>query len=187
MIRIGELVPDDEFEAFHRGEVRSVRLRQRAGRWLVLLFYPADFTFVCPTELGAFGEREAEFEQAGAELMSVSTDTVFTHKAWHDNSTLVGSVGYPMLADPTGSLCRSFGTYQEDEGVSLRATFVIDPDGVVQAAEVHANSIGRSADEALRKLRAAAHVRASDGLVCPADWQPGAATLTPSLALVGRL
>lgn len=187
MIRPGEQVPELDVQAYHLGAVHRVPLRERHGRWLVLLFYPADFTFICPTELAAFAERQDAFEEAGADVMSVSTDTVFTHKAWHDSSPLVARVSFPMLADPTGSLCRSFGTYLNDQGVSLRATFLIDPDGVVQAAEIHSNSIGRSAVETLRKLWAAMHVRASAGEVCPAGWEPGGVTLAPSLALVGQL
>lgn len=186
-VRPGDQVPCVELEAYHRGEVRSIALQERRGRWLVLLFYPADFTFICPTELAAFAGRQDAFEEAGGEVMSVSTDTVFAHKAWHDSSPLVNRVSFPMLADPTGSLCRGFGTYLPDEGVSMRATFLIDPTGIVQSAEIHTNSIGRSAGETLRKLRAAAHVRTSDGEVCPADWEPGAETLSPSLALVGQL
>ena len=187
VIRPGQRVLDVTLEAYHRGEIHNIALRERHGRWLVLLFYPADFTFVCPTELAAFAEHQDAFDEAGADVMSVSTDTVFAHKAWHDSSPLVGRVAFPMLADPSGTLCRSFGTYLEDEGVSLRATFLIDPAGVVQALEIHTNSIGRNAAETLRMLRAAIHVSAFENEVCPAAWQPGAPTLEPSLALAGQL
>lgn len=187
MIRPGEQIPDAKAEGYHRGETHMIGLRERHGRWLVLLFYPADFTFVCPTELAAFAELEDQFDDAGADVMSVSTDSVFAHKAWHDSSPLVGRVSFAMLADPSGTLCRSFGTYLEQEGAALRATFIIDPQGVVQAAELHADAIGRSATETLRKLRAAIHTSDTQGHVCPAGWQPGTPTLAPSLALVGQL
>jgi NADH-dependent peroxiredoxin subunit C len=187
MIRVGNQLPGQALEAFHDGEIRRVDLRERAGRWLVLLSYPADFTFICPTELAAFAERAEEFEALGAELMSVSTDTVFAHKAWHDGSPLVARVSFAMLADPTGTLCRALGVYLEDEGVALRGTFIVDPDGIVRALELHDNSIGRDASETLRKLQAAQHVREADGEVCPAGWHPGQTTLRPALALVGRL
>jgi NADH-dependent peroxiredoxin subunit C len=187
MIRVGEKVPGQTLEAFHDGELRHVDLRDRAARWLVLLSYPADFTFICPTELVAFAERAAEFDALGAEVMSVSTDSVFAHKAWHDSSPLVGQVSFAMLADPTAALCRALGVYLEEEGVALRGTFIADPDGVVRALELHDNSIGRDASETLRKLQAAQHVREHNGDVCPAGWRPGRSTLRPALALVGRL
>lgn len=187
MIAIGERVPHLALEAFHEEEVRRVDLRDREGRWLVLFSYPADFTFVCPTELAAFAERSAELQALGADVMSVSTDTVFAHKAWHDSSEMVARVSFPMLADPTGALCRALGVYLEEEGVALRGTFIVDPDGIVRALELHDNSIGRDASESVRKLQAAQHVRNGDGEVCPASWRPGRETLRPALALVGRL
>lgn len=122
----------------------------------------------------------------GAQVVSVSTDTVFTHKAWHESSPLVGRVRFPMLADPTGALCRGFGTYLEDEGVSLRGAFLVDPDGVLQASELHADSVGRSVAEMLRKLKPAASVRTREGRVCRANWRPGTDTLSPFLDRVGR-
>jgi peroxiredoxin (alkyl hydroperoxide reductase subunit C) len=153
----------------------------------VLLFYPADFTFICPTELAEAALHHEQFVAEGAELASVSTDNVWTHKAWHESSPMVCGVRFPMLADPTDALCRAFGTYLEDDGVSLRGTFLIDPDGVLQACELHANNIGRTVREVLRKLKAAAFVRAHDGQVCPASWRPGGVTLRPGLDLVGQL
>jgi peroxiredoxin (alkyl hydroperoxide reductase subunit C) len=187
MIKIGEQIPALEVEAFHHGEVKPLALSGYRGSWLVLLFYPADFTFICPIELAEAAEHHEQFMAESAELVSVSTDTVWTHKAWHETSPMVRDVRFPMLADPTGTLCRAFGTYIEDEGVSLRGTFLVDSDGVLQAFELHANSLGRAVPEMLRKLKAAAFVRAHDGQVCPASWTPGSDTLRPGLDLVGRL
>ena len=158
-----------------------------SGKWLVLLFYPADFTFICPTELEEAAGLYPEFQKLNAEVLSVSTDTVFVHKAWADHSSAIKKVKFPMLADTTGALCREFGTYIEGEGLSLRATFIIDPDGVLRSMEVHDNSIGRNASEILRKLQAAKFVRENKGLVCPASWQPGGKTLKPGLDLVGKI
>ena len=157
------------------------------GKWLVLAFYPADFTFVCPTELEELADLYEEFRKLGAEVASVSTDTAFVHKAWHDNSPAIKKIRYPMLADPSGKLCRAFGTYIDGEGLSLRATFIIDPDGVVKSIEIHDNSIGRSAREILRKLQAAKHVREHPDQVCPASWEPGKETLKPSFELIGKI
>lgn len=187
MIRIGDSIPDIELDAYHADEVKRLRLTGYRGRWLVIVTYPADFTFICPTELEDAARLHHEFEALGAEIVSVSTDTVWTHKAWHDASSAVRKVRFPMLADPAGKLCRALGTYLEDEGLSLRGTFIVDPDGILQAMEIHQNSIGRRGSETLRKLQAAVHVRETKGEVCPANWEPGAPTLTPGLALVGKL
>ncbi|KKR11629.1 MAG: Peroxiredoxin [Candidatus Wolfebacteria bacterium GW2011_GWC2_39_22] len=184
---IGQKIPDFELEAYANGKVSKVRLRENKSKWMVLLFYPADFTFICPTELQAAGELYPQFKKEGAEVMSVSTDTVFVHKAWHDNSPAIGKIKFPMIADPTGKLCRSLGTYIEEEGLSLRATFIIDPEGVIRAMEVHDNSIGRNIDEILRKLQAAKFVREHRTEVCPVNWKPGGKTLKPGLNLVGKM
>ncbi|MBD3398020.1 redoxin domain-containing protein [Candidatus Micrarchaeota archaeon] len=187
MAKIGEKVSDLGMEVFHNEEIKKVKLSDFSGKWVVLVFYPADFTFICPTELEAIAEHYEEFRKMGAEVISVSTDTVFVHKAWHDSSPAIKKIKYPMAADPTGKICREFGTYIEEEGVSLRGSFIIDPDGVLKAYEVHDNSIGRSAKELLRKLQAADFVRKSDGVVCPAGWEPGKDTLKPGLDLVGKI
>ncbi len=187
MIQIGQKVPDFNLEAFHNEEIKRVKLSDYKGKWLVLIFYPADFTFICPTELAETADYYEEFKKLGAEILSVSTDTVFVHKAWHDQSPAIKKVKYPMLADPTGRLCREFGTYLEEEGMSLRGSFIIDPDGILTAFEIHDNSIGRSAKELLRKLQAAVFVRENQGQVCPASWEPGEETLTPGLGLVGKI
>ncbi len=187
MIQIGQEIPDLDLEAFHNEEIKSIKLSDYKGKWLVLIFYPADFTFICPTELEEAADYYAEFKKLGAEILSVSTDTEFVHKAWHDQSPAIRKVKFPMVADPTGRLCREFGTYLEEEGISLRGSFIIDPDGTLKAFEIHANNIGRSAKELLRKLQAAVFVREHKEQVCPAGWKPGEETLTPGLELVGKI
>ncbi|MBI4281056.1 redoxin domain-containing protein [Candidatus Uhrbacteria bacterium] len=184
---IGQTIPDFEFEVYHQEQTKKIRLSDYRGKWLVLIFYPADFTFICPTELSEMADHYPEFQKLEAEVLSVSTDTVFVHKAWHDQSESIKKIAFPMVADPTGQLCRAFGTYLEAEGLSLRGSFIVDPDGVLRAMEMHDNSIGRSAKELLRKLQAAKFVREHKGLVCPAGWQPGQDTLQPGLGLVGKI
>ena len=187
MIKINAQIPDMELEAFHNGKIKPIKLSDYRGKWLVLLFYPADFTFVCPTELEEAAGLYREFKKLGAEVMSVSTDTVFVHKAWHDNSKAIKKIKYPMIADPTGKICRAFGTYIDDEGVSLRGSFIVNPKQELIACELHNNDIGRSADEILRKLQAAVFVSKNKGKVCPASWRPGGKTLKPGLNLVGKI
>lgn len=179
MLQIGQTIGDGTYRAYYKDEIRSIRLSDYRGKWMVLIFYPGDFTFVCPTELGEAAELYPEFQKLGAEVFGVSTDSVYVHKAWRDASPTVKAVNFPMLADPTGKLCREFGTYLEEDGVSLRGSFIIDPDGVLRTAEIHDNRIGRSGRELLRKLQAAAHVREMPGEVCPAEWRPGDKTLKP--------
>ncbi len=177
-----------EFEVYHEDKIKKIKLSDYKGKWLVLFFYPADFTFVCPTELEELADNYASFKEIGAEILSASTDTVFVHKAWHDESKAVGKVKFPMLADPAAKLARHLGIYIEDEGVALRATFIIDPDGKIVAQEVNDNSIGRSAKELIRKLQAAKFVKDHNGAeVCPASWQPDKDTLKPGLDLVGKI
>ncbi len=187
IVKIGETVPDIAFEAYQNDEIKKMKLSDFRGKWLVLLFYPADFTFVCPTELEEAAELYDAFKKENAEVVSVSTDTVFVHKAWHDHSAAIKKISFPMAADPTGALCRAFGTYLEDEGVSLRGSFIVDPEGVLKAMDVHDNSIGRSSAEILRKLQAAKFVEENPGQVCPASWKPGGETLKPGLDLVGKI
>lgn len=187
MVRVGQKISDFEGDAFHNEEVKKIRLSDYKGKWLVLLFYPADFTFVCPTELEEAAQAYEEFKRLEAEVLSVSTDTVYAHKAWHDTSPAIKKIKFPMVADPAGKLCRQFGTYLEEVGLSLRGSFIIDPDGVLKAYELHDNSIGRSVKEILRKLQAAKFVREHKGEVCPASWEPGKKTLKPGLELVGKI
>lgn len=173
--------------AFHNGEFVELSEKDVADKWSIFFFYPADFTFVCPTELGDMADHYAELQKMGVEVYSVSTDTHFTHKAWHDVSDTINKIQYPMIGDPTGAITRNFGVMIEEEGLALRGTFVINPEGEIKIAEVHDLGIGRSAAELLRKVKAAQYVAEHDGEVCPAAWQPGADTLAPSLDLVGKI
>lgn len=184
---IGKKISGLELEAYQNNKIIKINLLDLKGRWLVLIFYPADFTFVCPTELEEAAELYPEFQKAGAEVISVSTDTVFVHRAWHDDSPAIKKIQFPMLADPAGRLCRELGVYLPDEGLALRGSFVINPDGVIKAYEIHDNNIGRNGQELLRKLRAAIFVEKNPGLACPARWQPGGKTLKPGLDLVGKI
>ncbi len=186
-LEINGAAPKFKAQAYHNGQITDVSLEDYKGKWVVLFFYPADFTFVCPTELGEMADHYEELQQLGAEVLSVSTDTVFVHKAWHDTSETIQKIKFPMVADPTGQICNAYGTMIPMEGVSLRGTFLIDPDGVLKAFELHDNSIGRSATELIRKVKAAKFVRENGGEVCPANWQPGAKTLKPGLDLVGKI
>lgn len=187
MIKINEKVPDFEAQAFHNEETKKIKLLDYKGKWVVMIFYPADFTFICPTELEEAADLYDEFKKLNAEILSVSTDTVFVHKAWHDNSPAIKKVKYPMVADPTGNICKQFGTYIDEEGLSLRGSFIIDPDGVLKSIEIHDNSLGRNTKEILRKLQAAIYVREHKGEVCPVSWEPGKKTLRPGLDLVGKI
>ena len=173
--------------AFHNGKFVDVSDQSVAGKWSVFVFYPADFTFVCPTELEDLAEQYAEFQKLGVEIYSVSTDTHFSHKAWHDTSAAIGKVQYPLIADPTHVLARNFEVLIEEEGIALRGTFVVNPEGEIKVMEVHDNGIGRVASELLRKVKAAQYIAAHPGEVCPAKWEEGAETLTPSLDLVGKI
>lgn len=174
-------------KAYLNGEFIELSDADLKGKWSVVFFYPADFTFVCPTELGDLADNYVEFKKMGVEIYSVSTDTHFTHKAWHDSSDTIGKIRYPMIGDPTGTISRNFGVMIEEEGIADRGTFVIDPDGKIQIVEITAGGIGRDASELLRKIKAAQYVAAHPGEVCPAKWKEGEATLAPSLDLVGKI
>lgn len=187
---IGKRVPDLEFDYFQKEAFHKSHFSDYRGKWTIVFFYPADFTFICPTELEEMQKNYSKFQELGAEVLSVSTDTKFTHKAWHDHSSAIKNIEYPMVADPSGDIAKSFGVYieeGEDKGLALRGSFIIDPDGILQAYEVHANNVGRSADELLRKLEAALFVREHGGEVCPANWRKGDKTLKPSIDLVGKI
>ncbi len=186
-MQINQKIPSFKVQAYHRERFETVTHENLLGKWSVLFFYPADFTFVCPTELADLAERYAELQALGVEVYSVSTDTHFTHKAWHDTSETIRKIDYPMLADPTGQLTRAFGVYIEEEGLAQRGTFVVNPEGLVKIVEVHDGGIGRNASELVRKIQAAQFVATHPGEVCPAKWKPGAETLEPSLDLVGKI
>ncbi len=174
-------------KAYHNGKFTDVSDANLKGKWSVVFFYPADFTFVCPTELGDLADNYGEFKYMGVEIYAVSTDTHFTHKAWHDSSETIGKLQFPMVGDPTGTITRNFGVMIEEAGLADRGTFVIDPQGKIQIVEINAGGIGRNAEELLRKVKAAQYVAAHPGEVCPAKWKEGEATLAPSLDLVGKI
>lgn len=187
MININNLVPDFELDAYQNSEIKKIKLSDYKGKWVILIFYPADFTFVCPTELEDAQKYYEDVKNLGGEIMSISADTAFAHKAWHDSSPAISKIQYPMLADPTGNITRMFGTYIENEGLSLRGTFIVDPDGMLKTIEIHDNNIGRSAKEMLRKLEAVKFTREHSGNVCPASWEPGEETLKPGIDLIGKI
>ena len=187
MLGVGEKAPEFLLSGVLGKKIRDFSLADFRGKWVVLFFYPADFTFVCPTELGEFADRYERLKNLNTEVLSISTDTPFVHKAWHDDSATIKKVNYPMLSDPSGKMCRDYETYIDEEGLSIRATFIIDPDGIIKAYDIHDNSIGRSADEIIRKLKAVQFVRENGEQVCPANWAPGKKTLKPGLDLVGKI
>ena len=180
-------VPQFKVQAYHNGKFVTVSNDDIKGKWAIFFFYPADFTFVCPTELVDMAEKYDQFKKMGVEVYSVSTDTHFVHKAWHDTSDSIKKIQYPMLADPTGVLSRGFGVMIEEEGVAYRGTFVVNPEGKVKVVEIQDNNIGRNADELLRKVEAAQFVASHNGEVCPAKWKKGEHTLKPSIDLVGKI
>ncbi len=194
-VRVGETVPDYEFEAYQNDEVRTIKFSDYRGKWLVVMFYPADFTFVCPTELEEMAAFYPKMQEINAEVVSFSTDTVFSHKAWHDTSEAIKKITFPMGSDPSGKIADAFGVLIEggdlsfvpDEGLTLRGTFIIDPAGTLRAMEVNDNSMGRAAKETFRKLQAAQFVESHNGQVCPASWEPGDDTLEPGMDLVGKI
>ncbi len=186
-IAIGKPVEQFTCDAFHNEEIKKISLTDYKGKWVVVFFYPADFTFVCPTELEELAHNYEEFKKLNVEILSVSSDTVYVHKAWHDNSEAIKQVQYPMLADTNHKLAKMFGTYIEEDVMSLRGTFIIDPDMILRGIEINDNSIGRSARELIRKVKAAQFVREHGGNVCPASWEPGEETLKPGLNMVGKI
>jgi peroxiredoxin (alkyl hydroperoxide reductase subunit C) len=174
-------------QAYKGGKFVEVSDADLKGKWSVVFFYPADFTFVCPTELEDLADNYATFQRLGVEIYSVSTDTHFSHKAWHDSSPAIGKIEYTMVGDPSGQITNNFGVMREGVGLADRGTFLIDPEGVIQFVEVTAEGIGRNAIELLRKIKAAQYVASHPGEVCPAKWEEGEKTLAPSLDLVGKI
>ena len=173
--------------AFHNGSFVEVTDKDLHGQWSIVFFYPADFTFVCPTELGDLADHYDELQGLGVEVYGVSTDTHFTHKAWHDTSETIGKIRFPLVGDPTARITRNFDVLIEEDGLADRGTFVVDPDGRIQLVEVNAGGIGRNAAELVRKVKAAQYVAAHPNEVCPAKWEEGESTLAPSLDLVGKI
>ena len=187
MALINTTIKPFKADAYRNGEFISITDADLKGKWSVVFFYPADFTFVCPTELGDLADNYAEFQKLGVEIYSVSTDTHFVHKAWADASDTIKKIQYTMVGDPTGTITRNFDVMIEEAGQALRGTFVINPEGQIKVCELYDLGIGRSATELLRKIQAAQYVATHDGEVCPASWQPGAETLAPSLDLIGKI
>jgi peroxiredoxin (alkyl hydroperoxide reductase subunit C) len=187
MSLINKEIGDFKVQAFADGKFKEVTKADLLGKWSVFVFYPADFTFVCPTELGDLADHYNEFKKIGCEVYSVSTDSHFVHKAWHDASDTIKKIQYVMLADPTAKLAEEFEVYIEEDGMALRGSFVINPQGKIVSYEVNATNIGREASELLRKVQAAQFVAEHGDQVCPAKWRPGEQTLKPSLDLVGKL
>ena len=187
MALIGKEIAEFNAKAFQQGEFIDVSSENFKGQWSVVCFYPADFTFVCPTELEDLQNEYATLKSLGVEVYSVSTDTHFTHKAWHDTSDTIGKIEYIMIGDPSHTISKAFDVLNEEDGLAERGTFIIDPDGIVQAVEINAGGIGRDASILVNKIKAAQYVRNNPGEVCPAKWQEGGETLTPSLDLVGKI
>jgi len=191
VLKVGEKTPDFEMDAYfpEKKDFGKIKFSEifKKGKWLVLFFYPADYTFVCPTELADISEKYAELKKEGIEIVSVSTDTHYVHYAWQNSEKLLANIKYPMAADPTHIVSKTFGVYDEASGLSLRGTFIIDPDGKLVASEVNYFPVGRNSDELVRKLKAFKYVRENPANVCPAKWQPGKKTLTPGKDLVGRV
>lgn len=184
---INSKFPEFKLQAFHNDEFITVSNKDIENKWAIFFFYPADFTFICPTELIDLADKYEQLKSMGVEVYSVSTDSHFVHKAWHDASPTIRQITYPMLADPKGDLTRALGVMVEEDGMAYRSTFVVNPEGVIKVVEMQDNNIGRNADELLRKVEAAQFVAEHDGEVCPARWKRGAATLKPSIDLVGKI
>lgn len=187
MSLIGKEVQEFKANAYHNGEFIEVSEQNFKGKWSIVCFYPADFTFVCPTELEDLQNEYATLKDLGVEVYSVSTDTHFTHKAWHDHSEAIGKIEYIMIGDPSQKISRIFDVLNEESGLADRGTFIIDPDGIIQTVEINADGIGRDASTLVNKIKAAQYVRNNPGEVCPAKWKEGSATLKPSLDLVGKI
>ncbi|MFA6307341.1 MAG: redoxin domain-containing protein [Patescibacteria group bacterium] len=185
--KIDQAAPSFTTDAYYKDEEKKISLSDYKGKWVILLFYPKDFTFVCPTELGDVADRYEEIKNLNTEVLSVSTDTVQVHKAWYEDSATIKKIKFPMLADPSHDICKKYGVLIEDAGIALRGTFIISPEGDIKTIEIHGDGIGRSGDELMRKLQAAQFVAKYGDQVCPANWQPGKDTLKPGLDLVGKL
>lgn len=187
MSLIGKEIEEFTAQAYHKGEFIDVSSEDFKGKWSIVCFYPADFTFVCPTELEDLQDQYTTLKELGVEVYSCSTDTHFTHKAWHETSEAIGKIDYIMIGDPSHKISRIFDILDEEAGAANRGTFIIDPDGVVQAIEINADGIGRDASTLIDKVKAGQYVRNHPGEVCPAKWKEGSETLKPSFDLVGKI
>ncbi len=184
---IGSDIPEFSANIYHQGKISPITREDVLGKWGIFFFYPADFTFVCPTELGDVADHYDELRKIGVEVYSVSNDTAYVHKAWHDDSETIAKIEYPMIGDPTGTLAKGLGIYEEKDGLAYRGTFIFNPEGKIVAYEVHDNGIGRNAEELVRKVQAAQFVAKHGDQVCPAKWKPGEETLAPTLDLIGKI
>ena len=186
---IGKQIEGMELEAYlpKKGTIEKFNVADYKEKWLVILFYPADFTFVCPTELADLASIHPELEEMGATVVSVSTDTAFVHKAWRDSESLLGNVNYPMVADPLGKLSRQFEVFDDSTGLALRGAFILDPNGIVKSVDINMYDVGRNMTETLRRLKAFKHVEAHPGVVCPARWDEGSKVINVSLDLIGKV
>ena len=187
MSLINTQVQPFKVQAFKNGKFIEVTEQSLKGKWSALVFMPAAFTFNCPTEVEDAADNYAEFQKLGAEVYIVTTDTHFAHKVWHETSPAVGKARFPLVGDPTHALTNAFGVHIPEEGLALRGTFVINPEGIIKTAEVHSNEIARDVKETLRKVKAAKYTAEHPGEVCPAKWTDGSSTITPSLDLVGKI
>ncbi|HHU55867.1 MAG TPA: peroxiredoxin [Acholeplasmataceae bacterium] len=187
MSLVGTVVQPFKADAFHNGKFITVTDEDFKGKWSIVCFYPADFTFVCPTELEDLQDHYQTFKELGVEVYSVSTDTHFTHKAWHKTSPAISKIEYIMIGDPSHTISRNFDVLDEETGLAQRGTFLIDPDGVIQAMEINADGIGRNASTLINKIKAAQYIRKHPDEVCPAQWEEGKDTLKPSFDLVGKI
>lgn len=187
MIKLNSIAPSFIAKAMQEKSFIDVNLNDYKGKFVILFFYPADYTFVCPTELEDMADNYKQFQEMDVEVLSVSTDTHFVHLAWHNESLKIGKIKFPMVADPTHEISKAYNVLRDNQGVADRATFVIDPDGIIKAIEITDEPIGRNAEELLRKIKALQFARKNPNLACPAKWQPGKETLKPGADLVGKL
>jgi len=187
MVAINQKAPDFNLKAFQENVIKRIKLSDLKGKWVILFFYPADFSFICPKELAELANKYDELKKMGVEVLSISTDKEFSHKAWHDSSSVVKKIRYPMLSDPTGGVCRAYETYVYEEGLSVRATFIIDPDGIIKVFEMQDNDIGRNIEELMRKLKAAKFVREHPGELASVNWFYGEESLKPITDLIGKI
>ncbi|MEF3280739.1 MAG: redoxin domain-containing protein [Elusimicrobiota bacterium] len=191
IITVGMKVENFEFEGYDPKKncfsKFSLKDSLKGKKWTVLVYYPADFTFVCPTELEDLAEKHSELEKMGVNVLSVSCDTKFVHMAWKENEKLLKNVSYFMATDPLGKMAKKFGVFDENSGVSYRATIIINPDGILSGVEVNLNNVGRNMDELVRKIKALIYTYNNPQEVCPAKWEPGKKTLKPSEELVGKV
>ncbi len=188
-VKIDTPTPDFDLPAYDpvKDDTTNISLEDMKGKWIVLFYYPADFTFVCPTELRDMAEAKSEFDALGVTVLAVSTDTVFSHRAWVKHEGLMKNFPYLMLADHNTQVASSYNILDEQTGIAGRGTFIIDPHGVCRGIEVTSGPLGRNSAELLRKIEALQFMEANPGTACPAKWSAGAKTLKPSIKIAGEV